>query len=283
MQEHGNKHQAEWGIERKMNRNKILSTTMLLLLIFSALSLLRFNVVRVSAAPVSPYITVKPEKTSNSTYTVGSNYTVSLYTNYNVSLGSDLYMWQFCLTFNPSMLEGLQVINGNLISTAKHSSATFVPGTFDNTIGRLSMTYAYFYHANPPPFRTTGPGTLANVTFRVKDYGVSDIHISEAIADPAAILGGWNAAKPGGYYEIMDGTLEPEKLGDGYFRNTIPGDVNGDGTVNVADAASVSAHWYPGPPRGPLGYGREADINLDGIVDIGDAALVSANWNRVAP
>lgn len=256
---------------------------MLLLLIFGALSLLKSDSVRVSAAPVSPYIMVKPEKTLDSTYTVGSNYTVSIYTNYNATLGTDLYAWQFCLTFDPSMLEGLQVINGNLITTAKHSSATFIPGTFNNTIGKLSLTAAYFYHISPPPFRTTGPGTLANVTFRVKGYGFSDVHISEAIADPPAILSGWNAAKPGGYYEIMDGTLESEKLGDAYFRNTIPGDVNGDGVVNVSDAASVSAHWYPGPPRGPLGYGREADINLDEIVDIGDAALVSANWNRVAP
>jgi len=265
-----------------MNRKKTLSTTMLLLLVFSVLSLLRSSSIRVSAAPVSPYIMVKPDKTLNSTYTVGSNYTVSIYTNYNASLGSDLYSWQFSLTFNSSMLEGLEVRNGDLITTSKHSSATFAPGTFNNTIGKLSLTMAYFYHISPPPFRTTGPGTLANVTFRVKGYGVTDIHIPEAVSDPTTFLGGYNVAK-GGYYEIMDGTLEPEKLGDSYFRNTIPGDVNGDKVINVVDAASVSAHWYPGPPRGPLGYGREADINLNGIVDIVDSAIVSANWNRHAP
>ena len=266
-----------------MKKRKMLSTTMLLLLTFSVLSLLRSNSIKVSAAPVSPYIMVKPDKTLNSTYTVGSNYTISIYTNYNASLGSDLYTWQFSLSYNSSMLEGLQVSNGDLITTAKHSSATFRPGTFNNTLGTLSLTVAYFYHENPPPFRTTGPGTLATITFRVKAYGFSNIHISDTVANPPSMLGGWNAAKPGGYYEIMDGTNDPEKLGDGYFRNKITGDVNGDKVVNVVDAASVSAHWYPGPPMGPLGYGKEADINLNGIVDIVDSALVSANWNRVAP
>ena len=59
---------------------------------------------------------------------------------------------------------------------------------------------------------------------------------------------------------------------------TIPGDVNGDKTVNILDAGEVSAHWYPGPPIGPLGYGANADINGDGAVDIVDMAIVSANW-----
>ncbi len=57
-----------------------------------------------------------------------------------------------------------------------------------------------------------------------------------------------------------------------------PGDVNADGTVNVVDAAGVSAHWYPGPPIGPLGYDSNFDINGDGAINILDAALVSAYW-----
>jgi len=61
---------------------------------------------------------------------------------------------------------------------------------------------------------------------------------------------------------------------------TIPGDVNGDRTVNIIDAAGISAHWYPGPPIGPLGYGSNADINNDGSVDIIDLAIVSANWGQ---
>lgn len=61
---------------------------------------------------------------------------------------------------------------------------------------------------------------------------------------------------------------------------TIAGDVNGDRSVNVVDGAAVSAHWYPGPPVGPLGYGAVCDVNGDGKVDIIDSSIVSARWGQ---
>ncbi len=77
------------------------------------------------------------------------------------------------------------------------------------------------------------------------------------------------------------------------------GDANNDGTVNVADAATISASWNkptPTSPLGPLGYKTQADLTggsgglvgggsgpvagiPDGKVDILDAALVSAYWD----
>lgn len=57
-----------------------------------------------------------------------------------------------------------------------------------------------------------------------------------------------------------------------------PGDVNGDGVVDILDVAKICAHWYPGPPIGPLGYDPIADINYDGAVNILDLAIVSAYW-----
>jgi hypothetical protein len=61
---------------------------------------------------------------------------------------------------------------------------------------------------------------------------------------------------------------------------TVAGDVNGDRSVNVVDGAAVSAHWYPGPPVGPLGYGAVCDVNGDGKVDIIDSSIVSARWGQ---
>lgn len=58
----------------------------------------------------------------------------------------------------------------------------------------------------------------------------------------------------------------------------IPGDVNGDGVVNMLDRGMLSAHWFPGPPIGPLGYDPIADINCDGAVNMLDLAIVSAYW-----
>ena len=55
----------------------------------------------------------------------------------------------------------------------------------------------------------------------------------------------------------------------------IPGDVNCDGIVNIADASIVLVNWQmtvpPGDPR--------ADITGDGIVNIADVAIIGANWN----
>lgn len=59
---------------------------------------------------------------------------------------------------------------------------------------------------------------------------------------------------------------------------TIPGDVNGDRTVDVFDVGVVSSRWYPGPPVGPLGYGPNADIDNDGAVNMIDVALINAHW-----
>lgn len=60
----------------------------------------------------------------------------------------------------------------------------------------------------------------------------------------------------------------------------IPGDVNGDRTVDIFDIGEISAHWYPGPPIGPLGYDANADINDDGAVDILDIGIVSSHWGQ---
>lgn len=61
------------------------------------------------------------------------------------------------------------------------------------------------------------------------------------------------------------------------------GDVNNDGTINILDAAMVSAHWYPGPPIGPLGYDSNADFNKDGSVNILDGGILSVNWGQTVP
>ncbi len=51
-----------------------------------------------------------------------------------------------------------------------------------------------------------------------------------------------------------------------------PGDANGDGVVNDADAAIVAANWQKSSSGAP------GDANLDGIVDSADAAVLASNW-----
>jgi len=133
----------------------------------------------VSSIPVRvvmQYVAVVPQRTVNASIAPNMNYTVSIYTDYS---GTDVWSWQFSLSYNPIILEGIEVRNGDLITTAKNSSAKFYPGSFDNTLGELSLTGALFEYEAPPPPTTSGPGTLAYVTFRVKGTGESDITLME--------------------------------------------------------------------------------------------------------
>ncbi len=124
------------------------------------------------------YIAVIPQRTVDTAITPGKNYTVSIYTDYN---GTDIYGWQFSLSYNPILLEGVEVRNGDLVSTDKHPDAKFMAGTFNNTLGQLSLTAGHFEYTTPPPITTSGPGILAYVTFRVRDEGESNITLTKKV------------------------------------------------------------------------------------------------------
>jgi hypothetical protein len=157
---------------------------------------------------VSQYIAVIPQRTVNFTITSGMNYTVAINTDYN---GTDIWSWQFTLSYNPLLLEGIEVSNGDLITTAKHPNAVFMKGAFNNTKGELGLTAAYFEVTDTTYDTTNGPGTMAYVTFKVKGTGESNITLVETRAK----LLGPSAA-------IIIDDLSPS-LGHilyGYFRNT---------------------------------------------------------------
>jgi len=69
-------------------------------------------------------------------------------------------------------------------------------------------------------------------------------------------------------------------LTNGVVMITIPGDADGDRTVNVFDILKVKYHWYPGPPLGPGGYDPNVDVNCDGAINVFDILLVKANWGQ---
>jgi hypothetical protein len=119
----------------------------------------------------SPYIAVLPRSTLNLELDTGQNYAVSIYTNYN---GSDIWGYEFTLTYNPLVLHGVEVINGDLIT----EGVQFTEGEFNNTAGTLSLPGAIGLNTTTfPPVRinSTGPGVLANVTFTIVGKGESPI------------------------------------------------------------------------------------------------------------
>jgi hypothetical protein len=60
--------------------------------------------------------------------------------------------------------------------------------------------------------------------------------------------------------------------GSAVVEESIPGDVNGDGKVNIDDLFEILNNW------GPCDPGCAADLNDDGIVNIDDLFIVLNNW-----
>jgi PKD repeat protein len=94
-----------------------------------------------------------------------------------------------------------------------------MPGTFDNTAGKLSLTGAFFFYVFPPVPTTSGPGTLATVTFEVAGYGDSDI----TIGDETRLRVCTNPMDPETIIDIIDASANPEQIGDGFFSNWMGG------------------------------------------------------------
>ncbi len=61
----------------------------------------------------------------------------------------------------------------------------------------------------------------------------------------------------------------------------IPGDLNGDGVVNITDAIMASAAF--GSVTGDLNYNPLADMNSDGKVDIFDMLMLAMNFGQTGP
>ena len=151
---------------------------------------------------LSPYIAVIPDSVVDPNLTPDTSFTVSIYTDYT---GDDVWGWQFTLSFNPLVLHGVDVTNGDLIE----NQTMFIAGDFNNTAGTLSLTGNFFFYGpGETPPTTSGPGTLANVTFTVVGTGESDITLGDETQLKAPT------------YNIIDVAVDTDHVWHGYFRNT---------------------------------------------------------------
>jgi len=181
----------------------------------------------------SPYIGVFPHCTVSTNLTVGRTYTVSIKTDYT---GSDITGWQFVLYYKPSVLHGVSVTNGDLITTDKHPDAQFNPGTFNNQEGKLTITSAFFFFMTEPAPLTSGPGTLANVTFEV--VGVGESAIALGIGWGETKLKGYTEGGYGDPYDIIEGFVDSDHLAQGYFRNSAAEIVHDVAVISVTPNAT---------------------------------------------
>jgi len=183
----------------------------------------------VSLALDQPAIYIDPDSIIGIGYAIDTQFNITIKTN---STANDIWGYQFVLTYNPLVLEGLEVFNGDLINDTIHPTV-WEPGDFDNNAGRLSLTGAYFY---PPIDVTTGTGddTFATVTFNVT--GTGDTPITLELETILMRDDGTN---------IINARTMPYNIGHGYFRNTAAEPVH-DGAV-VAGESNVTS-LYAGRP-----------------------------------
>jgi hypothetical protein len=179
------------------------------------------------------------------------------------------------------------VLNGDLITEAEDDSADFTMGNFNNTSGMSSLTVAYFFYQTPAePYVTTGPGFLANITFTVVGYGVSNI----TLGSETKLMGYNNITHS--TYDIIDAQMQPDHIQHGYFNNRIPGDMRGDpegsppdGDVDWFDFGDFAKAY--GSSIGQDRYNPLADLMgdtvgspPDGDVDWFDFGVFAANYGK---
>jgi hypothetical protein len=89
---------------------------------------------------------------------------------------ADLYAWQFSLLFDPAVLQVSSVSAGSFLSAA--GPTFFVPGSIDNTLGRIGFVIETIQGASPG---VSGSGTLAQVSFDVVGAGTSALNFSNVV------------------------------------------------------------------------------------------------------
>jgi hypothetical protein len=95
----------------------------------------------------------------------------------NISGVTDLYSFQFDLSFNPAVLQVTNVLEGVFLLSGG-GTTFFVPGTIDNTAGNVTFNADTLIGAIPG---VSGNGTLVLFDFTALAQGTSALTISNVI------------------------------------------------------------------------------------------------------
>ena len=187
---------------------------------------------------------------SNSPINSGDTFTLDLSAR-NVI---DLADWRFDISFDPSVLEVLEVNEGDFMKQ-NGGSTLFQKGTIDNTAGKIeSLSSAILTDTG-----VNGTGVILSVTFKAKTEVETRIALHNF-----QLLTFSEEEIPAGPHEFIF-AITPKEA-------PLVGDVNGDGQVNVRDLILVSRSFGKEASSNP-----QADVNQDGIIDIRDLILVATH------
>ena len=163
---------------------------------------------------------------------------------------SDLAGWQFDIAFDPTVLEALDVSEGDFLKSDA-GTTFFQGGRIDNAAGKITGLIA----GRISEGGVSGSGSVLQVRFKAKAEGETGLTLQNFLFGSIT-----EESIPAGPLEIHI-TVE-ERL--------LTGDVNRDGVVNILDLIRVAQQLGKRvPPNSPV------DINGDGVVNIFDLTLVA--------
>jgi len=189
---------------------------------------------------------------------------------------TNVWGWNIGVTWDPSVLNLINVTEGSYLDQS--GSTLFLPGYVDNIDGLvrsgISDAYVSYMTAN------ASSGVLATLTFKIisNTYALGPSSIGLTAGTPATLL---NSAYP-------HQAVNPVILNNAsYTWPRIPGDINGNGTVNILDAILLASMFgshgpnydYPGEPASP-NWNPNADLNGDNVVNMLDAILLANNFGQ---
>ena len=163
---------------------------------------------------------------------------------------SDLAGWQFDIVFDPTLLEAINVSEGNFLKT-DGGTTFFQSGSIDNAAGKITGLSAARLSAQG----VSGSGTLLQVRFKAKSAGETQLALQNF--QFGAITG---ESIPAGPHEIR---IVVE-------RQLATGDVNRDGVVSILDLILVARQLGQRVPAN-----SPVDLNRDGVVSILDLILAA--------
>ena len=162
----------------------------------------------------------------------------------------DLAGWQFDITFDPVILEAIDVSEGDFLKT-DGGTTFFHGGSIDNVAGEITGLSAARLSAPG----VNGTGTLLQVTFKAKSAGETKLALQNF--QFGSVTGD---SIPAGPHEItftVEGGLAT-------------GDVNRDGVVSILDLILVAQQLGKRVPAG-----SPVDVNGDGVVSILDLIRIA--------
>lgn len=207
----------------------------------------------------------------------------------NVADVSGLQGFDFCLSYDTTILDGLEVEEGSFMASFGLTIVAYkeIDNDYKPTVGRIWFAVALLGDAF-----ADGSGTLATITFNATALGESELDLHSILpykpdevklctCSPEPIT---NTAVDG-YVVVSSNPCDPpedppEDPPPDPPTNPPDSDVNGDGIVDIRDLALVASLY--GTSEGHSRYNPEVDLNENGKIEIYDIAMVARDFGKTS-